>query len=511
MKKLFTSVLFAVVISGNAFSQQKTYFDENWEVTSKDKMEFYRESAKQGTLTLVKDFYKNGTLQMEGLVSDATPGAEVYEGKVTWYYPDGKIQNFGTFAKGVQNGAAQSFDNKGRLTEDVVYDAEGLFSGKTTVYKDTEYGSDSNTISEFKNGELAQSIVYDDDIKGIRQETIVDKKGNTEIKFYGDKGKYLGSKIYTSDYKIKGIDVAYYYNPMQISKFEKYGNDGEVKEGTLYARNGKVLQEEKRDKKSSYKRTYDENGKKIGELTYKALDDSTYLSPYDGVDYQYDYENTYFVSIDTYKEGSVINRKAYDDNGKLSSETFLENDQEQKINYYNENGSLKGSLTYKDGVAYDGTLYDYNKEQIYKNGILQDSKIFFEEGKLMSQKKFLVSKNQYETINYDNDGKIIFKLTQGLDWEDGFTADIVQYVNGKAANKSVIKDGLLQSGKIKVKTYDQTRELERSGKWIIIKVYDENLKLVQENKILIGDNQEGTYYAADVYIQEDQLLYSEYY
>lgn len=510
MKKLFTSVLFAVVISGTAFSQQKTYFDENWDVTTKDKMEFYRESAKQGTLTLVKDFYKNGTLQMEGLVSDATPGAEVYEGKVTWYYPDGKIQNFGTFKKGVQHGAAQSFDNKGRLTEDVIYNVEGLYSGKTFSFKDPEFGGDSNSISEFKNGELLKSAVYDDDIKGIRNETTVDKKGNTEIKYYGDKGKYLGSKIYTSDYKIKGIDVEYYYNPMQISKIDKYGEDGEIKDGILYARNGKILQEEKKDKKSGYKRTYDVDGKKLGELTYKAIDDSTYLSPYDGADYQYDYSNTYFISIETYSKGSVVNRKNFDDNGKLSSETFLENDVEQKINYYKEDGTLKGSLTYKDGVAYDGILYDYNKEQLYKNGILQDSKIFLEEGKLLSQKKLAASKNQYITTNYDNDGKIIFTFTQALEWQDSFTADIVQYVNGKAANKSVVKDGLLQSGKIKIKTYDQTKELERSGKWIIVKTYDVSQKLIQENKILVGDNQEDAYYAADVYLNEDQLFYNEY-
>lgn len=510
MKKLITSLLFAIVINGSLFSQEKIYFDENWDVTSKDKMEFYRESSKQGTLTLVKDFYKNGTLQMEGLVSDTTPGAEVYEGKITWYYPDGKIQNFGTFKKGVQNGAAQSYDSKGRLTEDVIYNAEGLYSGKNFIFKDVELGYDSNSISEFKNGELVQSVVYDDDNKGIRHETIVDKKGNTEIKFYGDKGKYLGNKIYTSDYKTKGINVEYYYNPMQVSRMEKYGDDGDIKESILYARNGKILQEEKKDKKTGFKKTYDIDGKKIGDLSYKTLDDSTYLSPYEGVDYQYDYSNTYFINVETYKKGSVTNRKSFDDNGKLSTETFLENDVEQKVNYYKEDGSLKGSLIYKDGVAFDGTFYDYNKEQIYKNGALQDSKIFFEEGKLLSQKKLNSAKNQYETTNYDYDGKIIFKFTQGLNWEDSFTADIIQYVNGKAGNKSVVKDGILQSGKIKIKTYDQTKELERNGKWIVIKVYNESMKLVQENKLLMEDNQEDTYYASDVYIQEDQLLYNEY-
>jgi len=353
-------------------------------------------------------------------------------------------------------------------------------------------------------------VVYDDDIKGIRYETTVDKKGNTEIKYYGDKGKYLGNKIYTSDYIPKGIDVEYYYNPMQISKFDKFGDNGVIKEGILYSRNGKILQEEKKDKKSGYKKTYDESGKKIGELIYKSVDNDDYLIPYEGTDYQYDYNYSNYLSIENYKKGSLVNRKNFDENGKLSTETFFEDSTEQKVNYYKEDGSLKGSLIYKDGIAYDGTFYDYNKEQVYKNGVLQDSQLFFDEAKLMSQKKLVSAKNQYTTTNYDTDGKIIFTYIQGLDWEEGFTADIVQYVNAKAANKSVVKNGILQSGKIKIKTYDQTKELERNGKWLIVKVYDEAQKLIQENKILVGDNQEDAYYASDVYLNEDQLLYNEY-
>ncbi|QPQ50685.1 hypothetical protein H3Z85_14780 [Chryseobacterium indologenes] len=83
MKKLFTSAFIALVLSMNVYGQEKTYFDENWEKTTQDKMEYYRESTSKGKLTLIKDFYKNGTLQMEGLASDTTPGNEVFDGKVT--------------------------------------------------------------------------------------------------------------------------------------------------------------------------------------------------------------------------------------------------------------------------------------------------------------------------------------------------------------------------------------------------------------------------------------------
>ncbi len=90
MKKLFTSALLALVLSINVYAQEKTYFDENWEKTTQENMEYYRETTPKGKLTLIKDFYKNGTLQMEGLASDTTPSNEVFEGKVTWYTPKEK-------------------------------------------------------------------------------------------------------------------------------------------------------------------------------------------------------------------------------------------------------------------------------------------------------------------------------------------------------------------------------------------------------------------------------------
>lgn len=81
----FKSTLIIALISAYSvtFAQERIYFDENWEATTKDHMVYYRETSKQGNLILLKDYYKNGTLQFEGLASDVTPNHEVYEGKVT--------------------------------------------------------------------------------------------------------------------------------------------------------------------------------------------------------------------------------------------------------------------------------------------------------------------------------------------------------------------------------------------------------------------------------------------
>lgn len=51
-------VAYSVVACAFFNSYQITYLDENWEVTTKDKMTFYREFQPQGKQVLIKDYYK---------------------------------------------------------------------------------------------------------------------------------------------------------------------------------------------------------------------------------------------------------------------------------------------------------------------------------------------------------------------------------------------------------------------------------------------------------------------
>ncbi len=251
MKKLFASALFVLVFGFNVFAQEKTYFDENWEKTTQDKMEYYRETSPKGKLTLIKDYYKDGKLQMEGLASDTTPNNEVFDGKVTWYTPEGKVMNTITYSNGKQVGPSQNFDASGRLLEDMVYKADESFSGKMFGYKDPEDENSFNSLTIYENSLPVKTTVYDEDIKGIRHETITDKDGNYETKYYGEKGKYLGSGYSKSG---ENMLVDYYPNPMRVSKIEKYKSDGSVKEGIIYGKNGKVLQEQKKIRKTATKR-----------------------------------------------------------------------------------------------------------------------------------------------------------------------------------------------------------------------------------------------------------------
>ncbi len=508
MKKLFTSALLALILSVNVYAQEKTYFDENWEQTTQDNMEYYRETLPKGQLTLIKDFYKDGTLQMEGLASDTTPNSEVYDGKVTWYTPEGKVLNTATYSKGKQIGPSQSYDTKGRLIEDMVFKADGTFSGKMFTYKDIEEGNDFNILIDYQNSLPVKTMVYDEDIKGIRYETIIDKDSNYETKYYGEKGKYLGSGTSGSG---ENMVVDYYSNPMRISKIEKYRKDGSVKEGVIYSKSGKILQEQKRNKKDGYKTTYDESGKKIGHLVYQYDKENDLYSPADGEDYQLSYEYTQISSIDVYKNGSIVLNKYFDEDGKLITEKVLKDDITQEIKYYSPDGKLKSTLTYKDDIPYNGTAYEGLSEQQYKDGVLVNTKIYTLEKKLQSEKKLNSKQTGYEASVYDDKGAVLYTFTQPLS-EDGdddysFTAQIVQYVKGKPSNKSSVKGGIIQTGKVRLRTINGAKELERSGKWILLKLYNTDGKLIQETKVLADAEDEYSFGENQTTIHEDDLYY----
>ncbi|WP_223605584.1 membrane-binding protein [Chryseobacterium sp. OSA05B] len=509
MKKLLTSAVFALIISIHASAQEKIYFDENWEKTTQSKMEFYRETERKGKLTLIRDFYKNGTLQMEGLVSDATPGNEVYEGKVTWYNAEGKVLSTGTFSGGNQIGPAKTFDQQGRVQEDLVYKADGTFTGTIYNYKNPEEMTYNNTMTTYETPDSFRSVVYDEDIKGIRYETISNSKEELfETKYYGDKGKYIGSN--SSGNSSDKVMVEYYQDPMKVSKIEKQNKDGIVTEITIYSKKGGILQEDKKNKKGGYQKTYDETGKQIGNLTYIYDKETEYYKPQDGEDYQYNYEFSGFSAIDVYKNGALVLNKYFDENGKLSSEQAVKDEMIQQITYYHPDGKQKGAVTYKDGMPYDGTLYEGLIEQKYKDGLLIHSKSFRDEEKLKVETKINADQTGYNSTVYDENGAVTYTYSQPLEQEDGFTGQIVQYVKGKAANKSVVKDGILQSGKIKYKSEYGFKELERSGKWVLIKISNPEGKLIQESKVLAEMEETDLYSPLNTLITEADLQYEFY-
>ena len=119
------------------YSQQKIYFDEEWLPTTKEKMVFYREISKEKNLFHIKDFFKSGKLQMEGYSTNDETNNEAFEGKVVWYFENGKTSKISEFKKGLPVGKEIEYDEQGRVIADLIFSEIG-FSGKKFEYKDSE-------------------------------------------------------------------------------------------------------------------------------------------------------------------------------------------------------------------------------------------------------------------------------------------------------------------------------------------------------------------------------------
>ncbi len=499
-KILFISAVMVACSLLNA--QERIYFDDDWKVTTKDSMAYYRETAKQGNFILLKDYYKNGALQFEGMVSDATPNSEVFEGKVTWYFPDGKPEKIAEYVKGVPAGISKMFDGQGRIVEDLIYNKEGRYDGKSYLYKNTDEGAGYNMITEYKNSEASYTVIFDDSIKGIRSETIYKEGYESEVKYYDEKGKYIGSKTYnTKEGKYEGTIIEYYYAPMRIASIERYNKKGDLLESRSYYKNGKLKQDVKISGKNRQKITYNEEGKVIAKLDLKYNEGTKDAVAYEGEDYEFYEEAETVRNVSVYHNGILTSDKLYDEDGKLNTENFYKGEDKVAVNYYNTDGSLKAKLELKDGVGYNGTEIESAGEIVYKDGIVQDMKRLFENGKVQWTRHLNPEKNIYESKVYNEDGAVLYSYTRSVQ-EDLFNGEVLQYVKGKVSNKAVIKDNKLVSGKIRFDEDVRNVEIERKGEWMIIRQYTKAGKLFSEEKILINENPYGESY----YFREESLV-----
>ncbi|WP_300668788.1 hypothetical protein [Soonwooa sp.] len=505
MKKLLMSAFFAISFGMSVFGQQITYFDEDWQPTKKENMSYYREAYKQGQETLIKDFYKNGTLQMEGVASDATPGKEVYNGKVTWYYPDGKPQSIAEFKKGELNGVSKGYDTHGRITEDVVYKGEGKMSGKYYQYKDEEYGVGYNSITEMKDGDAVYAKVFESEANPMGYESYYKNGSEVETKYFGKNGKALGSRKIDSDGKVKGIEVNFGYDPFRISRIDNYDNNGEVKSYETYYISGEKSQEYTKKNKEASKVIFDKAGKQLAKINYKTNADLDYLMEYSGEDYTFAYDSDLVSTITKYDNFKTVNVKNYDQNGKLKEQINYDGDNIKEAVYYNPDQSVRSKLAYVDGNPSDGTMYGDNSVSKYEKGILvYEMQTYPESGNTFYETKYDPVLKTFNTSVYDENKNLTYTYKK-FDGDYSFSAEVTQYKKGKAISKATINDGLLVHGKIRYKDYSSETEQEVKDKWLYTRRYNDNGVLFLETKELLkieGDE----YYRPSSYFYEDYLI-----
>ena len=135
---------FLLLFSATSFSQDTIYFDKDWKPSTKNNYSFYRPIPlkKVGDLVLLKDYYKDGTLQFQGYIYPTDE--HKYVGDVYWYDNNG-----------LDNGFRQNL-NKSSVKELTYYNPNGSVWKKITYDKN---GKKSNIVVYFNNKELIKGEI----------------------------------------------------------------------------------------------------------------------------------------------------------------------------------------------------------------------------------------------------------------------------------------------------------------------------------------------------------------
>lgn len=473
MKRILVILAFYVFFLG--YSQNRIYFDAEWNLTTKDKMVFYRDVSKENGLFHIKDFFKSGKLQMEGNSLNDGRDGEIYEGKVIWYSENGKVIKTAEFSKGKQIGKEIEYDEKQRIISDLNYNNEG-YSGKKYEFKDSPERSrlNVNSIWEYENSEVVKYIAFDEDIKGIRKEQVFNRNNSESSEFfYDEKGILIGEKRSAGGGDYTKTEVEYYYDPMKVYRITEYDKRGLQQVVKAFYPDGKIKYEEYNNEKA-FKKAYDENGITIGNLTY--YPNSQYNTmPLDGDDVIFDEESFALKSIDHYENGMLVKTRVFYPNGDTKI-VFYNSDKITKTEYYDSNSVLKGTMMYDEednpvnGIRFDfykgrETRYE-NRKLIYdrrtdENHILTYEKIFNPSKKIFEVKVF----NKDRTLNFS------YELPEN---PEKFTTTVTVYGKNKPLQQIKFLNGIIQNGKITLQYKDYKKVYERKGNFIFEYTYDEN-------------------------------------
>lgn len=297
------------------------------------------------------------------------------EKKVETHYLNGQIKEQGQLVKGKRHGVWKEYYENGNLKLKEQYIAGGLNGTRKEYFEDGKMKSEFN----FKNN-----------------------KYNGYQKQYDNQGKLLIEGEYIND-KLHG-DVKYYENG-ELYLIEKYNEDKKIEEqkiGDIKEKGEEKLAE--KEKKNEIEKL--EDGKYKVELWHNetAFERSIYPN-----------EN-----INDYKP---LERKIYE-NGKLYSETYFSYEKnEESSTVYNENGEkkLKTLTKFNDGIRisdnyFEGTEQVNKREYLDVNTFeLEKQEIFniegklleisnWDEGELLSSKKYWMNGNLKEEKEQNNEG-----------------------------------------------------------------------------------------------------------
>jgi antitoxin component YwqK of YwqJK toxin-antitoxin module len=405
MKK-FVLLLVAISSLTRAIAQtDTTFFNSVWEPCEKSQAAYYRlPVVPSGEGYLVCDFFISGAKQFEGLTLYAD--SDVYQGKATWFYENGMIEQTAEYENGIKQGEFINFDKQGNIITKGIYKDDSPFDGN--FYQTSEYISQTTTYS---NGELvsAESFEPTSASKAKISITVTDSElQNGEIVYYNQKGELLGKLDVLQNNPNEGIVVEYSYHPMSVLTIYEISG-GTVKSPVKhFYSNGslKKLIFFESDFNYPFKEVYfDNHGNAVDTL----LVGEGYPQEGNKIDFFVSDESSVSDKIEKiaqYKNGQLDgSSKTFYPNGKLQLETNFSDGIEigDKITY-DSLGNTLYTLSFSDGMPWTGTYKETEDILTYTDGIITGQKRFYSNGKPM-----IILSDGQETA-YDTAGNVLALL-----------------------------------------------------------------------------------------------------
>ncbi|TPN88877.1 toxin-antitoxin system YwqK family antitoxin [Aquimarina algicola] len=401
-KQLSIVILLLVNSLHNLMAQRDTiWYDATWKVSTKKQAAYYRPPiVKKDDLYLIRDFYSNGTLQMEG--TSQYEDKDFWQGKTKWYDENGKLLQIFTYVDNRLEGEAISFYKDQKL--------KGLYTkGRLTSGQVNMISQRYNWLMK-KEDTLLVEVAYDQSLEGIRIERYYDQQQRpVKTMSYDGKGNLIGTKVFDNiNSKDKGVEVQYYYNPMRVKKILDL-NSRHRNVLALYHPNGK-LREEYINGDTPKIVYYDENGNTKGSV-FVSLEDGAYTY-YDGTKIRF-YSNFKLEEIslvystsDYDKDGKIIAAEYYHENQQLKSKIEYKNGQKSLEISYNKKGDEIARITYDGYRPYEGTLINKDRKEVFKEGKLVKEVNYYPETTI----PFKIYEN-YKATFYDPSGAKMGEVT----------------------------------------------------------------------------------------------------
>lgn len=442
-------IAFQVTIAQN----DTIWYNTSWNKTPKENAAYYRPSPQpeDGGYRVV-DYYISGAKQMEGFSREKD--RDVLDGTITWFTEDGKISQKAHYKNGSLEGEFTSYIN-GEEVARAVYKNNKIENGTSLVFREVYQ---FYLFRKYENGKQLKEIIFEKTLDKPRAEVTYgvgehkqlynvkhyDKNGIVTAEFTGNRDDRHNASFYN------GKQIGYYYNPMQKKEEINY-EDGKFKNYEIFYSSGKI-RERAYVKNDTARITYfDKNGKELATLTslFKPEQNISYIhsKPVEGTRIYFNHtslsqDTQWITRTATYKNGRIIERKNFYENGKLKSRKAYEDGIMIRKEAYAENGTTNTELVYKNGNPFNGTDNSAQGHTVYRDGMVVEETTTYKSGAIF--KKETDSTATFYDKNGEKLGELVYRINEhGRKKPYNGTLFQQRYGSDKLSTAESYKDGTL--------------------------------------------------------------------